>query len=444
MMGLIKKFGKEQGVAMITVVVISAVLMVLGGGMYIIASRESAITGADFAGGQSFYYAEGGLENVIDIINYDATETQLTTLREDQSSDGFGYLMDPVPANRQNPSDPVRMTIGSETFTVWIDEVDEFGAHCEGCGLNLLSANPSYLKIYAEGRTSEGYRKLEQMVKLQASGFPMTLFIDGDVSANGNVDLANQSMFVRGNFYGREKLTVSGSDLPYGGSAGVFATGSIYEKSKGLNSQIYTILGIPNPLYWDQNYENDRDSRGPAGETFSLSELEDTFNIAGLSTSQLLTLKGMAKTEGNYYSNPESGRNGSVVLQQSSIPSHDGNIVIYIEFSGGSAENNEVSLKFEWPDYPYTEGQALVVVRNGSVAMSGNEIGNFKGVVYCPDGSVRVDGSGGGQYTGTVWGKGLTDIGNFNFTMTSEYLEDPPFFAWSVVRMTDWEEVSDK
>src|SRR5450756_3141951 len=82
----------EEGVALITVIILTAVLMMMGAGMYMVASREQTMSSADYEGGQAFYYAEGGIENVIDILNYSGTETQLTQLRADQSSDGQGYF----------------------------------------------------------------------------------------------------------------------------------------------------------------------------------------------------------------------------------------------------------------------------------------------------------------------------------------------------------------
>lgn len=176
---------------------------------------------------------------------------------------------------------------------------------------------------------------------------------------------------------------------------------------------------------------------GPAGRTFSLVELQNKFDTGGLTTSQLVSLKGMAKSSG-YYANPVSG---NLVIQQDDVPSHSGNVVVYVEFSGGTPAANEVSLKFEWPHSPYTTGQAMVVIKNGSVKMTGNAIGHFNGSVYCPDGEVRVDGSGGGEFTGFLWAKGLTDIGNFNFKMTPEFIADPPFFTWTVLRQAEWTEV---
>lgn len=433
------KLGQERGVAMITVIVVSAVIMVLGGGMYVLASRENTITRADRVGGQAFYHAEGGLENTIDVLNYSATETQLTRARADQSSDGYGYLMDPNPASRQNPTDPVQMDIGNESFTVWVDLVDADGNHCENCGLNLAGTNPAYLLITAEGRSSEGYRKVQQQVRVQASGFPMALYIEGDAHMIGTPEVVGQSVYIKGNFYGRKYLTVTGQDQVYGGAAGVFATGSIYARKENQgNSQIYTSDG-QHSSYWESNFANDRDSRGPAGNTFTLTDLNDLFTTSGLTTAQLTTLKGMAIANG-YYINPDSG---GLMIRQQDLPSHDGDIVVYVEYSGGSPASNLVDLNFTWPD-AYPDGKAMIIVRNGSVKMNGNDIGNLQGYVYCPDGPIVFRGGGQGNYTGTVWGKGIEEqsgSGNFVFNMTDDFLMDPPFFAWTVVRMTEWTEV---
>ena len=437
----IMKSRDEEGVALMTVIILTAVLMVIGAGMYVVASREAIMSSADYSGGQAFYYAEGGVENVIDILNYTATEGQLIKLRADQSDDGYGYLMDPEAAYRQdNPRDPVVMKIGKESYTVWVDEVDENGNHCTGCGLNLSSYDPdnpnkAYLLITAKGQSSQGYRKLQQRVKLEASGYPLTFYINGDADMNGGPMIANESIFVRGNFYGREKLTVNGTDQIYGGGAGVRATGSIYAKSTGGSTQIYTSSGGQSS-YWDANYINDRDSRGPTGNTYTITELNRTFGTAGLTSDQLAVLKQQAKTSGYYNGNPSS----NLVLQQSDIPNHSGDVVVYVEFPSGDPLSNEVNLKFEWPNYPYTSGKALIIIKNGSVKLTGTAIGNMNGVIYCPDGEARSDGSGNGTFTGFIWSKGITNIGNFNFTMTNEFLNDPPFFAWKVTRETAWTE----
>jgi len=433
------KLGNDEGVALITVIYLTAVLLVMAAGMYFIASREQTMSSADYSGGQAFSYAEGGLENVMNILSFSATVNQLIQLRPDQSSDGSGYLMDPSPGLRQNPPNPVEMTIGNDRYTIWVDEVDEDGNHCATCDLNLSSgsgAQSAHLLITAEGESSQGYRKLEQRVTVEGSGYPLAFYINGDANMNGGPDISNESIYVRGSFYGREKLTVTGTDQITGGPAGVFATGSIYAKSNGGHSQIYTSSG-GHSSYWSSNYVNDRDNRGPAENIFTVTELNSIFSTAGLSSTQLAALKQQAKTSGYYNGNPGSG----VMITQSMVPTHSGDVVVYVEFPSGSPTNNEVNLKFTWPTGSYTTGKALIIVKNGSVKMTGSAIGNLRGVVYCPDGAVRSDGSGGGTFTGFIWAKGATNIGNFNFMLDSQFVTDPPFFAWKVTRDTDWMEV---
>lgn len=432
----INDYQNEEGVALITVILLSAVLMVMGAGMYMVASREQTMSSADYAGGQAFYYAEGGIENVIDILNFEGTEAQLTQLRSDQSVDGQGYLMDPIPSNRQDPPNPVEMTIGNDSYRVWVDEVDASGSHCTGCGLNLTRANPAYLLITAEGQSSQGYRKLQQRVMLEASGYPLSFYINGDAIMNGGPTISNQSIYVRGSFYGREKINVSGYDQIYGGNAGVFATGSIYAKANGGKTQIFTSSGGYSS-YWKPNYVNDRDNRGPSGNTFTIDALEQIFSTVELSSTQLGTLRQQAKTSGYYNGNPS----GNLMIQQGDVPSRSGDMVVFVEYPSGSPMSNEVNLRFEWPHDPYTTGKVLIIIRNGSLKLTGSAIGDSQGVIYCPDGEVRADGSGGGNFTGFIWGKGTTNIGNFNFVMSQEFLNDPPFFAWTVTRETAWMEV---
>ncbi|MBE0430059.1 MAG: pilus assembly PilX N-terminal domain-containing protein [Thermoleophilia bacterium] len=435
-----RKIREEAGIAMVTVVVLSAVLMMLGGGMYFLASRENRMTSADYMGGQAFYYAEGGIENAIDILNYAATDTQLMQRRPDESAEGYGCLMESPNCDKQAG---IVMKIGNEEYLVWVETVTKHGDPCSGCGLDITRPDiPAYLLISAKGWSGDGYRLLRQRVKVQASKYPVTLFINGDAVFNGNPAVIGQSLYVKGDFWGREKLTVSGDDLISGdGAAGVFATGAIYAKTGNSNSQIYTESGSPSGYFASPQYDNDRDSRGPAGNTFSPADLVSSFDTGGLTTSQLLSLKGMAQTDG-FYREPAPGK---LTIKQNMLPSRAGNIVVYVEYFDGNPEDNLVELGFKWSPAGYSGGKAFIVVRNGSIKMTGTQIGNLHGFIYCPDGPLTVHGGGQGSFTGPVWAKGITEeqggSGNFVFNMTSDFLADPPFLAWTVVRLAAWTEV---
>ncbi len=429
--------GAESGVAMVTVIIMSAVLLMVGTGMYYVASSEQTMTQANNVGGQAFYFAEGGLENVLDILNYEATEWQLTQPRPDQSQDGFGYLMDPNPDLRQTPSNPVQMKIGSQTYTVYVDEVGQDGNHCTDCGLKLTSKHlhPAYLMVYAEGQTAEGYRKLEQQVTLTPTGYPLDFFIDTSITLNGNPSLTGQSLFVNGDVSGRKFLTVSGTDSTYNIPAGVFATGRIYA-DPGTSCPIYTTSGDANPGCWKSSFSHDRDEYGPAGHTFTMSDLQGYFNPGGLTTTQLAMLQSQAQTSGYYNGNAS----GSLTIQQSDLPNRSGDIVIYVDFPSGSPQQNLADLKFSWPPNSSYTGKAIIVVLNGNIKMAGVAIGQASAVIYCPNGSVTAEGSGSQTFNGFVYGAGFTDKGNFTFNLTPQMLDDPPFFAWSVTRGT-WQQV---
>ncbi len=421
--------GAESGVAMVTVIIMSAVLLLMGTGMYYVASSEQSMSQGNNVGGQAFYFAEGGLENVLDILNYEATEWQLTQPRNGQ------YLMNPDASQRQDNPDPVTVTVGNQTYKVWVDEVDQYGSHCTGCGLVPTSKNPAYLMVYAEGQTSEGYRKLQQQVKLTPTGYPLDFFINGNVTINGNEALTNQSLFVNGYVAGRKFLTVSGTDSTYGMPAGVFATGRIYANSN-KTGPIYTTSGAEDSKYWNSDYINDRDQYGPTGNPFSTSALQGYFNYGGgLTTSQLATLQNEAQTSGYYNGNAS----GSLTIQQSDLPDRSGDIVIYVDFPSGNPQKNVADLKFSWPPDPSYTGKALIVVLNGSINMEGGAIGQTTAVIYCPDGSVTAHGSGNQVFNGYVWGDGFTDEANFTFNLSPEMINDPPFFSWTVTRGT-WQQ----
>jgi hypothetical protein len=222
--------------------------------------------------------------------------------------------------------------------------------------------------------------------------------------------------------------------MVYGGPAAVLATGTIYDKANDMNSQIYTEDGLPS-ADWHADYANDRDSRGPAGNEYSLGEMQDTINAKGLTATQLETLKSQAQHNG-YYLNPGTG---NMNIDQGDLPTRDGNIVIFVEYSGGNPEDNLVDLKFTWPSMD--TGQAFIIILNGTAKMTGVAIGHLHGVVYCPEGVVEAHGGGSGDFTGFVFGKGLVNIGNFEFNMTEQFIEDAPFFAWTVTRETAWKEI---
>ncbi|MHB0866680.1 MAG: hypothetical protein ACYC6B_03815 [Thermoleophilia bacterium] len=401
------KTREDSGVAMISVIMISAVLMVLSVGMFFLASREQTMTQADYAGNESFYFAEGGIDNVIDIFNYQVSVSQLILNRPDQSSNGYGYLMDPSPGNRETPTDPLQVNVLGTPYTVWVDTVDVNGNHCTDCGVNLaLPASTAYLKVTAEARSDIGYRKLQQMVKVSASSeYPLSFYVDGDVDLNGNPDIVNQILYVKGNVTGRSKLNITGTDVATGKPAGVYATGTI-----------------------DARQANDRDHWGPAGNTFTMAELQNSVNLGGLSSSTLASLKQQAQDQGNYYT---TGSFGTVKGDSA------GNAVLYLDCT----DRCTVDPKFTWP----APGYVLIIVKNGDVTLTGDAIGSSRALIYCPDGSIRADGGGSGEYSGLVWSKGFSSIGNFQITLDPSFLSDnPPFFLWQVARLTNWTEVEDR
>lgn len=400
------KTREDSGVAMISVIMISAVLMVLSAGMYFLASREQTMTQADYAGNESFYFAEGGIDNVIDILNYQVSDSQLTQKRSDQSANG-GYLMDPLASKRPTPTDPLQVDVGGVPYTVWVDTVDSSGNHCTSCGVNLSLPNSSaYLKITAEGKSDIGYRKLQQTVKVSASTeYPLSFYVDGDVTFNGNPDIVNQILYVKGNVSGRTKINVTGTDVATGKPAGVYATGTI-----------------------DVRQANDRDHWGPAGNTFTLDELNSSVNVGGLSSSTLASLKQQAQDQGNYYT---TGSFGTVKGDS------NGNAVLYLDCTTRCS----VAPKFTWP----APGYVLFIVKNGDMTLTGDAIGSSRALIYCPDGSIRAGGGGSGEFSGLVWSKGFTSIGNFEMTLDPSFLSDnPPFFLWQVTRLTNWSEVEDR
>ncbi|MHB1390236.1 MAG: hypothetical protein ACYCXF_03240 [Thermoleophilia bacterium] len=401
------KTSEDSGVAMISVIMISAVLMVLSVGMYFLASREQVMTQADYAGNKSFYFAEGGIDNVIDILNYQVSDSQLTQKRPDQSPNGYGYLMDPTASQRSTPTDPLQVNVGGTPYTVWVETVDSTGKSCTSCGVNLSLPNSvAYLKITAEGKSDIGYRKLQQTVKVSASSqYPLSFYVDGDVTFNGNPKIVNQILYVKGNVSGRTKLSITGTDVATGKPAGVYATGTI-----------------------DVRQANDRDKNGPAGNPFTMAELQKSVNLAGLSSSTLASLKAQAQAQGNYYTTGSFGTvNGD----------SNGNAVLYLD----CATRCTVAPKFTWP----APGYVLIIVKNGDVTLTGSAIGSTRALIYCPDGSIRADGGGSGVYSGLVWSKGFTSIGNFQITLDPSFLSDnPPFFLWQVQRLTNWAEVEDR
>lgn len=452
MRAALRRASDEHGVALVTVIVLSAALLVFCTGFYLVATRESKMAFAGQSGGQAFSYAEGGLENTLDILNYAATEWQLTQPRDDQSTDATGYhkgyLMDPDPALRQTPSDPVVMRIGDSNFTVWVDEITAQGVHCTGCGFDMSSPSyqTAYLLVTAESQTTEGYRKLQVPVKIESSGYPMAFYVNGNLELEQTPSITNESIYVSGNVYGRNDLAVSGNDLAYGtnggaanGAAAVFATGVINGQENN-NTAIYTATGARSS-YWAANDINDRDNRGPTGNTFNSTKLGNILNnygiLPGLAPGPTMTLKTQAYLNGYYNINPPTR---DLVISQANLPNRGGDLVVYVEFPSGDPNRNTVTLDFQWPPNGYNTGKVMVVIRNGSVKLSGTAMTNSYGTIYCPDGELEAE-SGTGKFTGFVWAKGAEIEGNFTFGLDTRFMQDPPFFVWTITRMNDWVEV---
>jgi hypothetical protein len=467
----------EAGVAMITVILIGAVLAVMSTSAAFLAVRDFRSGTSSRNSVKALGYAEAGLQRFIRELRRGAF--------------GLGAILT---AGCKTP--PVQLppgTIGDGTYTAELTVFDASttpqvpppwtgAASTTGpCGTSrFVPSNPApksawTYAVTATGTAGNATRVLRAVVTISGTGLPVGVFVN-KVNANGNPGFANISLFANGDVYGREKMAFSGNDLQYTignvyGAltpnaslpipAAVHSTGVIYLKANGKNTRLHP----PSPnctapqSLWDGSWGGTGISAQPpapcpAGPypptskftTQDLQNLSGRTNLPQLAETEYASLKAAAQSTGLYCSftaanlpsctvyDPFTGTRGTYNLGTIVSSPIAGEYVAYFDFPPGS-DPLAAARTIKWQaevgpctDVAGTNKSAVIVVRNGSVEFRGAK--TMYGNVIAPEGA--VDAAGGFTIVGSVLTNDLRLRGTATFKLDSCWQRNAPAATMNV------------
>ncbi|HEX2296565.1 MAG TPA: pilus assembly PilX N-terminal domain-containing protein [Actinomycetota bacterium] len=468
-----RRVAGERGVAMITVLLIGAVLTVVSTSAGFMAVRNLRATTSDGQGSKAVAYAEAGLERFLN----------------DLRSSGFG-LANVMAAGCTGPAVSLPAGIVGDgsynaELTVYNPAANPpvppspwvaSNASLPVCqGRSTSSSVPQLYAVTATGTAGTASRAIRSVVRIAGSKLPVGVWVNS-IDANGNPDFANISVFSRSDILGRTKLAFTGTDryytmydvYPFPGQsttvkipAAAHSAGSIYttqNSRKGVEHPpnpncTANPRGTAGQSLWDGSSTGGTVTAGCAGQSgyppTSRFTLDDFYRIAGRSTMPQLTdaenaaLKAMAQGSGIYCSMPVSGspactKNGATWnWGGGTITGGPGsgdllglpaNWVAYFEYP---VNTNPLAQDIKWNASTGTCEQGMsgvIVVRNGGVTLRGG--GQVNGNVVAPEGV--VDSAGGFTVTGSVIAREMRLRGTARFELTDCYVQNIPAPLMSV------------
>jgi hypothetical protein len=340
----------DAGVALITVVLMAALLVGLG--IAVTATTVNNLNGAgrDRAATGALGVAEAGVADAIGYLSTKGTAAICPTCT------GLWNVSSPGPVTR---------TYSTGSAVVSIMEVAKYAPPTTRAGRYLIRS------VATTPDSRPGKRTVEQLVEITPLSFPMGVYVNGHLSLNGQVKIQQESVFSSSCVDSRNKLTFSngpsGSNIdPYNRiPAGVHSVSYIVDAqrtnctySDAASAKVGDNAVIHKTSTCSETYPYDQDG-SPLGGVFTSgtclakttgygdydlkgSEFSDEvmrnvygFKPRGLTDDEYATLKAKAKAAGTYF-----GPSDTIVWPTASTnpANHGYSPVIYIE-------NRDVTLK---------------------------------------------------------------------------------------------------
>lgn len=421
----------DSGVAMVSVILVIALLTSVGVMIVEISTRNLTNAGRDRAATSALGAAEAGVSAAIGYLN-NGNPSLLTCSPTCGTSNPWGTS----PAN----GSPKSLTFPNGSATVWIQPLTNF---------NGLTTAPGKYLVHAVGRNAVGVRTIDETVTVQPLQFPIGIYVDNKIANGGTTSVTNESVFSKDCIDSRSHLQFVGIDPYYGIPAAAHSAKYITDKNlqQCQSSGTSDNNAVHNSSFCNASYPYDQDSMGGAfasasngssctgaanqytnSSYFDYNALVSGYGYQpkGLSDDQYAALKARAQAQGTYFTNA-----GTV---PSLSPSTNYNPILYYDIP----TSDTVSIQNELNNYAYqadTGGTCqqhpaiVLIVRGGGLKVSSNT--NFTGAVFVPEGTLTY--AGGASLTGTVWASNLTLTGNANIGLTNCYASATPGGILSVI-----------
>jgi|GEM_PF-3126457 len=340
--------------------------------------------------------------------------------------------------------------------------------------------------ITSEGSHPASTRVIRQVITIKPKGLPLGIFADG-VDGNGNVSMNNLSLVSPNNIIGRDKIAFAGRDPYYTINdfypgwdssnaelipAAAHAVGEIRlsdgsqnlrteHKAPGLNpncSANPSGQSVWDGSKWGAPFSSGCPGQPIAGGTiarpptslFTTNDLNRVTPKPALDDQDYQNLKESAKASGLYCYIRISGtatclKDGASatyksVWQTSDMPTAN-QYISYFEFEGGdpNATSNTVKWKAEVGPCSYDPAvnkSTVMIIRNGSLSMQSGAV--VTGAVILPEG--QFDSEGSFTTHGTIIAQNFWLRGSATFEMSKCWVENMPTIFLDITP-SKWTEV---
>jgi hypothetical protein len=398
----------DEGVALISVLLVGATLVALGVTALSVATTNLNDSGRDRLGGSALASSESGVAQAIELMKQlslqDLACSTATTVCPVDPVTGTGL------GNKDHPVS-VQLPNGRQA-QVWVETVQGYDP--------AAGRRVGTYKIHAVGMAGvgPGKRSLEVSVSAKPFSFPIGIFTESNANYGGNGDIVTTSMFSKACIDSRDKIVFSGTDAFYGTKAAANSTTYITAKndnscsdgassSQGIHAT--SACNTTVPAY------NDRDSQGgtisspcqtgTGTSKFTLADLvsETGYIDKGLTPGQYAQLAAAAKAQHHYYPDPSFVWPCYFTCPTGRTP--ELNPVVYIN---GDVDKPPLD-DYAWrahasaTDCSVVQPSVIMVVRNGDFTLNGGR--SYTGNFFVPDGPSKgfIKGTGGGILYGTVF-----------------------------------------
>lgn len=477
----------DQGIAMLTVLVVIALLSTLTITATAVTVNNIQNRGRDRQSLGALAASEAGIAQAIQYLRGASLGSLTCTEPAAGAAPGATCTgAGPSWVSATNPKQ-VRVdgTAGSciaqtDCFRVWIGTVQRYVPNCAARHTNPPGFCYGIYRIHTTGvaGSGPGARRLAVDVRLRPLNYPLGVFSEQTLSGNGNVGVHSESVFTAGCFFNRQDDSRSGSgiqftwdsansrpalDLFYDQPESAHAVGDISTSNNSCGSQgsggpIHATRACNATFPWDQSggaaagpltagdacygkYVRADGSLYPTTSKFTLSDMQNTYGYRprGLTDAQYDQLRALAQSQGTYNIPAASIAAVLTSLAADGVTSP----VLYWD-------NGPVALK--QTDFPAAYSRALdhsaacttssvtIVVSgagNGLDYQGGNTSPFLSAAIFVPDGTLT--GHGGRNTIGTVYAKTVDLGGNIDFYMDECMAANPPG-ATVEVEITNWRE----
>lgn len=481
-----KRLRSEAGVAMVTVLLVGAVMTVVSSGAAYVTIREFQSGQSDRKASEALAFAESGVDRLLLELR---RNPKLNWNRVSEA----GCKYEPVALPKGNLGDQrsyeAYLTVYHPDLAgaarlpalhTWTKDGDAWNASWND-GATLCTDTtrpgpepggpqvPQYFAITATGEHPTATRVVRQVVRIGARGFPVGLYAESVDVQGGHPTAKNVSLVTPGDVVSRENLSFTGTDAYYklgdfwegesmsiAAPAAVHARGSIYCKKQQCDNDL---LEHPDPLncafdngqsQWDQSGGGASLSGlakcplwtgSPAGpppySSFSEADLARAAPKPRLTEQDYANLKESAKEFGLYCavdatyvcttpSGPYS-TNGNI----QSVPGVGNNYVAYFDFpSSGDPFSPQRTIQWKAEVAPCNLDPTLthsviIVVRYGSVSLTGG--GTVVGAFFAPEGEISLRGTGSDvKIEGSAIAKKFDFGGNAQIELTDCWVKNLP------------------